>query len=77
MRLLTSLAAAGAILLLAGAAIAATQAHPEAPRMLGAITSFFGCGDPGEAALLSRDMLDEAEFAATLDPSLLAGTRLE
>ncbi|RAI60889.1 hypothetical protein [Roseicella frigidaeris] len=77
MRLLTLLAAAGTALMLAGAAIAATQARPDAPRMLGALSQFFECGDPAEAALLARDILDEAEFAATLDPSLLARMRIE
>ena len=73
MRLLTVLAGVGAIMLAAGAAAAATQANPETPGLLGAIAGLFACGDPFDAVLLARDALDEAEFAATLEPSLLPG----
>ncbi len=73
MKLLTVLVAGSGILLLAGAAAAATQADPEAPGLLGAIAGFFQCGGPFEAALLARDALDEVEFSAALGAVVEAG----
>lgn len=57
-----------AVMLLAGAAAAATQAIPEVPGLLGTIAALFGCTETWEAALEARDMLDEVEFAAALEP---------
>ncbi|MFC7475530.1 hypothetical protein ACFQS7_14255 [Dankookia sp. GCM10030260] len=73
MRLFSALAGAALVLLLAGAAAATTQVSPEAPGLLGAIAQFFACGDPEEAALLARDLLDEAEFASLLGAQAEAG----
>ena len=73
MRLATVLAGTAAVMLLAGAAAAATQAGPEAPGLLGAIAALLGCPDTLDAALLVRDALDEAEFAAVLEPGWEAG----
>ncbi|MDO9710197.1 hypothetical protein [Paracraurococcus lichenis] len=73
MRLATVLAGTAAVLLLAGAAAAATQAHPEAPRLLGTLGVLLGCGDSFDQALLLRDALDEAEFAAAFEPWAEAG----
>ena len=66
MRLFPALAGAAMVLLLAGAAAATTQVSPEAPGLLGAIAHWFACGDPNDAALLARDLLDEAEFITQL-----------
>jgi hypothetical protein len=73
MRLAPVLAGVVGVMLLAGAAAAATQAGPETPGLIGALAALLGCGDPFEAALLARDALDEAEFAAALEPWLEAG----
>ena len=74
MRLVPAVAGAAMILLLAGAAAATTQASPEAPGLLGVLAPLLGCSSPEDAALLSRDLLDEAEFIAQLDvPAAEAG----
>lgn len=66
MKLFAALAGAAITLLLAGAAAATTQISPEAPGLLGALAQFFSCSSPEDAALLSRDLLDELEFLAQL-----------
>ncbi|WP_158292094.1 hypothetical protein [Paracraurococcus ruber] len=73
MRLGPVLLAAAGVMLLAGAAAAATQAGPAPPAWLGAIAAMLGCPDGWDATLMARDALDEAEFAAALDPSSEAG----
>ena len=65
MKLVPALAGAALVLLLAGAAAATTQVT-EAPGLLGVLAQLLGCGNPEDAALLSRDLLDEAEFIAQL-----------
>ena len=65
MRLVPALAGAAMTLLLAGAAAATTQV-PEAPGLLGVLAQLLGCSDPEDAALLARDLLDEAEFITQL-----------
>jgi len=72
-RLLPVLAGVAAVMLLAGAAAAATQAGPETPGLIGTIAQLFGCGDANDAALLARDLLDEAEFASQLEAPAEAG----
>lgn len=67
MRLGPVLLGTAGILLLAGAAAAATQASPEAPGLIGMFAVLLGCNDAFESALLARDALDEAEFTAVLD----------
>ena len=66
MRLVPALAGAALTLLLAGAAAATTQVSPEAPGLLGVLAQLLGCSDPEDAALLARDLLDEAEFITQL-----------
>jgi hypothetical protein len=73
MRLATVLLGGAAVMLVAGAAAAATQAGPEAPGLFGALAALLGCGDGLDAALLVRDALDEAEFAAALEPWMETG----
>ena len=70
MKLFPILAGAACVLLLAGAA-AAAQVVPDAPDLFGAIALLLGCPDGLDAALLARDVLDEAEFAAALDPAVI------
>ena len=73
MRLVPALAGAAMTLMLAGAAAATTQTT-EAPGLLGVLAQLLGCGDPADAALLSRDLLDEAEFLTQLaSPEAEAG----
>ena len=70
MRRATLLAAAA--MLLAGAAAAATLTtpHPPADRpcVISAIAAMLGRARADDAAAVARDALDEAEFAAVLDP---------
>ena len=66
MKLVPALAGAAMTLLLAGAAAATTQVSPEAPGLLGVLAQLLGCSNPEDAALLARDLLDEAEFIAQL-----------
>ncbi|TDH61498.1 hypothetical protein E2C06_16190 [Dankookia rubra] len=73
MKLVPALAGAAMTLLLAGAAAATTQVT-EPPGLLGVLAQLLGCGSPEDAALLSRDLLDEAEFIAQLGaPAAEAG----
>jgi hypothetical protein len=65
MRLVPALAGAAMTLLLAGAAAATTQVS-EAPGLLGVLAQLLGCSNPEDAALLARDLLDEAEFITQL-----------
>ena len=67
MRLATVLFGAATVMLLAGAAAAATQAGPEAPGLFGALAALLGCIDLTDATLAAGDVLDEIEFAAALD----------
>ena len=72
-RLLPVLAGVAAVMLLAGAAAATTQVT-EAPGLLGVLAQLLGCSDPEDAALLARDLLDEAEFITQLGiPAAEAG----
>jgi hypothetical protein len=65
MKLVPALAGAALTLLLAGAAAATTQVS-EAPGLLGVLAQLLGCSNPEDAALLARDLLDEAEFITQL-----------
>jgi hypothetical protein len=65
MKLVPALAGAALTLLLAGAAAATTQVA-EAPGLLGVLAQLLGCANPEDAALLARDLLDEAEFITQL-----------
>ncbi|WP_165943259.1 hypothetical protein [Roseicella aquatilis] len=66
-RLLPVIAGAAAVLLVAGAAAAHTQASADPPGLFGMIAALLGCNEAFEAALMARDALDEAEFHALLD----------
>lgn len=66
MRLLGAVVGAAGILAVAGATAATTHVSPEAPGLLGVLAQLLGCSSAEEAALLSRDLLDEAEFAVLL-----------
>ena len=72
MKLVPALAGAAMTLLLAGAAAATTQVT-EAPGLLGVLAQLLGCSNPEDAALLARDLLDEAEFASQLEAPAEAG----
>lgn len=67
MRLPTALFGAFLTMTLAGAAAAGSQFHPAMPGLFGLIGEFIRCGDPPDGALLSFDVLDEAEFLELLE----------
>ncbi|RYJ00934.1 MAG: hypothetical protein EON47_12335 [Acetobacteraceae bacterium] len=69
MRLPTALFGAFLTMALAGAAAAGSQFHPAMPGLFGLIGEFIRCGDPPDGALLSFDVLDEAEFLELLEGS--------
>jgi hypothetical protein len=69
MKLSTALVGAFLTMTLAGAAAAAGQYHPAVPGLFRLIGEFIRCGDAPDGALLSFDVLDEAEFLELLDPA--------
>jgi hypothetical protein len=56
------------VLLLAGGAVAATQAPPDTPGLLGLLAALFGCAWPFDAGFGGIDVLDELDFEAAMQP---------